>query len=339
MPIRKSMFVLSLTLLLASPFAMAAQNDQSVATVGSWHISMEELDAQLTGQMYEVEQQRFRLRAEKLQQLLEDKLLEMEADAQKITVADLLKKEVESKVPTLDEAKVKEFLEANRARLPDKGKGMESKVREYLTAQLAQEAHAVYLAKLFEKHHAQINLPAPIAPRFEVTGPEDVSKGDPKARVKLIEFSDYQCPYCSRVQDILKKVEKQYGDKVLHVFRNYPLEFHKDAKKASEAALCAWDQDHKKFWEYHDLLYANQDKMGQADLEKYAKDIKIDESRFQNCLKDGKFAQRVAEDIAEGQRLGITGTPTFYINGQKLTGAQPFEAFQGLIDKELESIK
>ena len=160
-------------------------------------------------------------------------------------------------------------------------------------------------------------------------------RGQPNAPVTLVEFSDYQCPFCGRAEGTVDEVMKAYGEKVRIVYRDYPLPFHPQARPASEAANCAHAQG--KFWPYHAKLFANQTALGEDKLKEYAKDVGLDETKFEQCLKDKPFKAAIDKDIADGGKVGVNGTPAFFINGRMLSGAQPFEKFKELIDEELSA--
>lgn len=165
-------------------------------------------------------------------------------------------------------------------------------------------------------------------------------RGSKDSPVTIIEFSDYQCPYCEKFfTDTLPLIEKNYikTGEVRFVYRDFPLGFHQYAEKAAEASECADDQG--KFWEYHDELFKNQKSMEIADLKQYAKDLALDVTAFNNCLDSGKKTAEVQKDIDDGLAYDVSGTPTFFINGIKLVGAQPYSVFQQVIDKELNGKK
>lgn len=161
-------------------------------------------------------------------------------------------------------------------------------------------------------------------------------KGDENAPVTIIEFSEYQCPFCGRyVQDTLPKIEKDYIEtgKVKYYFRDFPLAFHQYAQKAAEAARCANEQG--KFWEYHDKVFENSENLSLENLKKWAADLGFDTGQFNECLDSGKHEEAVKKDFADGQSAGVKGTPSFFINGKILTGAQPYEEFKKVIDEAL----
>ncbi|MFH1834859.1 MAG: thioredoxin domain-containing protein [Methanobacteriota archaeon] len=154
------------------------------------------------------------------------------------------------------------------------------------------------------------------------------------AKVTIVEYSDFQCPYCSRVVPTVKKIEETYGEDVEVVFKHFPLAFHSYAKKAAEASECARDQG--KFWEYHDKLFENQNKLDKDSLKKYAGELGLDANTFNKCLDSGTKTALVENNFEEGKSLGVTGTPSFFINGQKVVGAQPYEKFAEIIDVMIE---
>ena len=159
-------------------------------------------------------------------------------------------------------------------------------------------------------------------------------KGPSAAKVTLIEFSDFQCPFCSRVNPTLKQIEDEYKGKIKIAFRNLPLPFHDKAHLAAEAALAANEQG--KFWAMHDKLFANQQALDRPNLDKYAQELGLNMAKFTAALDSGKFKDKVDQDAKEGASVGATGTPTFFINGNRLVGAQPADKFKELIDAELK---
>ena len=165
---------------------------------------------------------------------------------------------------------------------------------------------------------------------------DDSVKGDINAPVTIVEFSDFECPFCGRYySETYKRIDEEYikTGKVRYVFRDYPLSFHADAQKAAEAAECAGDQG--RFWEMHDMIFENQHAMGMMDLKQYAGSLGLDTSAFDTCLYSGKYAEEVLADQRDGAAYGVSGTPTFFINGKAVVGAQPYAVFKEAIDAEL----
>lgn len=165
--------------------------------------------------------------------------------------------------------------------------------------------------------------------------PDDNIRGNENAPITVVEFSDAQCPYCGRFHSTMKRVMEEYPDDVRWVYKHFPLDsIHPLARKAGEAQECAGEQD--KFWEYSDLLFANQSSINEAYFSKLAGEIDLDINDFDACLESGKFAQKVSDDLKYGQQLGVRGTPGNFINGVSIPGAVPFNQVKATIDSLLK---
>ncbi|MEW6748294.1 MAG: DsbA family protein [Candidatus Micrarchaeota archaeon] len=165
---------------------------------------------------------------------------------------------------------------------------------------------------------------------------DDHVKGDMNAPVTMVEFSDFECPFCGRYyEDTYKRINEEYiaTGKVRYAFRDYPLGFHPYAQNAAEAAQCAGDQG--RYWEMHDKLFENQDALSVSDLRRYSAELGLDTSMFDQCLDSGKYSQEVQADKRAGDAAGVSGTPTFFINGKKLVGAVSYETFEFAIEEAL----
>jgi protein-disulfide isomerase len=159
------------------------------------------------------------------------------------------------------------------------------------------------------------------------------TRGNAEARLAIVEFSDFQCPFCRRVGPTLEQIESEYGDQVRIVFKHMPLGMHDKAPAAHAAAEAAHQQG--KFWEMHDLIFSDQAAMSPEKYVEYAQQLNLDVARFQRDVASAEVKSRVEADTQEAARLGVTGTPAFFVNGRFLSGAQPFPAFKELIDQEL----
>jgi len=168
---------------------------------------------------------------------------------------------------------------------------------------------------------------------------DDPVKGSKNAPITIVEFSDFQCPFCARFYaQTLPSIEENYikTGKVKFIYRDFPLNFHQYAQKAAEAAECADEQG--KFWEYHDILFQKQSEWSSAGVEKlkeYAQNLGLDTAKFNECLDSGKYSSEVQKDYSDGSNYGVTGTPTFFINGIEVVGAQPYSVFEQIIEQEL----
>ena len=176
-------------------------------------------------------------------------------------------------------------------------------------------------------------------PRYAVNvTPADPVRGNPAAPVTIVEYSDFQCPFCSRVTPALTKLLAEYGDRVRVVWKDFPLtQIHPRAVAAAEAAHCAGEQD--KYWQYHDRLFANQQALAATDLSKYATALDLDLPAFQSCVGSGRYTARVQDGLSEGRELGVNSTPTVFVNGRRVLGAQPYDVFAAIVEEELALAK
>jgi protein-disulfide isomerase len=173
--------------------------------------------------------------------------------------------------------------------------------------------------------------------RIDVEADGFPAKGPADAPVTIVEFSDFQCPFCSRLLPALGQVVEEYGNQVRLVFRQFPLSsLHPDAQKAAEASLCANEQG--MFWEMHDAMFENQQALGVEQLKATARSLGVEGTDFDSCLDSGRFATEVAADLQAGRAIGVNGTPALFINGRFLSGAKPFEDIAELVDDELQRI-
>lgn len=308
-----------------------------VATLNGQAITLADVDRPVRGQLTALEKEtaekKHELRSNSLERLILERLVEAEAEKRGVDTETLLKEEIESKVTPPDEAELRAFYDMNAGTpgIPPFEEAKEQ-ILQYLTAD-AQRRHAqAFFAQLKADAKVETFLPEPELPRIDVeaVGP---SKGPENAPVTVVIFSDFECPFCDRANATLAQVEETYGDKVRLVFRDFPLAFHPNAHKAAEAGHCADEQG--KFWELHDKMFANQRALGGDELKAYAREVGLDGERFDECLDSGKMAEKVIANMQAGEEAGVRGTPAFFVNGQMLSGAQPFEEFRKVIDREL----
>ncbi len=318
--------------------ASAAGADIVVAEVSGRAITQAELDAWLRDAMWQAQiadkspAELYELRADGLEQMIEEQLVEIESEREGTTRKELLARNVEP--APVDDIALRYFYDQNQARLG--GASFEEiapQVRSYLEEANRAEAARAYVAALRERAQISIELEPPRV-EVAVTGP---SRGPQDAPVTIVEFSDYQCPFCKRAEPTVKQVLARYGDQVRLVYRHYPLDFHDRAGPAAEAAACADAQG--RFWEYHERLYSDAGALADEDLERVAGESGLDLALFKTCTAEHRYRGAVETDLREGSAAGVDGTPAFFINGLPLTGAQPHEKLVRLIDGELARIR
>jgi predicted DsbA family dithiol-disulfide isomerase len=267
-----------------------------------------------------------------LEQIVADKLIEAEAKKEGKTKEQLLEAEVDSNVDVPSDAEVAAFYDANKDRIPIPKEQALPQVKQYLIERSRGRYHDMLITRL-KKDFGFKSYLEPLRAQLSTEG--FPSKGPATAPVTIVEFSDFECPYCGGLFPTLQQVEKNYSEKVRIVYRQFPLSnIHPHAMKAAEASLCANEQ--KKFWEFHDSMFSNQKELSVPDLKQRAVDLKLDTQAFNQCLDSGRHAAAIQADIQEGARSGVSGTPALFINGRLLSGNQPYAEIKDIIEDELQ---
>lgn len=301
------------------------------ATVGGVSITMEELNQAAKSQLQKVETEIYQTKKRALDNLIEEKLIEVAAQKKGMTSEKFLAEEIDAKVTPPSDEEVKALYESSKDKLGKPFDDVKGQIIDYLKQNRKMRAKADLMASLRQGADVKINLEPP---RVTIDTTDAPSIGPKDATITLVEFSDYQCPFCKRVRPSIWRLTDEYKDKIRYVFMDFPLSFHKDAKKAHEAAQCAGDQN--KYFEYNRKIFDNQTKIGISDLKTYAKELQLNMKEFDKCLDEGKNAKRVEEMTQRGMSVGVTGTPAYFINGIMLSGAMPYESFKEIIESELK---
>src|SRR3989440_3662620 len=272
-----------------------------------------------------------------LDEMISRRLLEEEAKAKGKTVEQWYQTEYVTSVPEPSDAEAKAFYEEHKAQVPQGQTfdDLKDRIKQAVRQQKLREGMGKVLDDLKSRHHVQVSLQAPDLPRIDVEA-KGPSRGPTNAPVTIVEFSDFQCPYCGREYPVVERVMKEYDGKVRLVFRHFPLDFHQFAQKAAEAGACAADQGGEKFWKLHDRMFTNQQKLAVDDLKGYAKDLGLDGARFDKCLDSGEKRPLVEADEKAGREAGVSGSPAFYVTGVFINGAVAYEQFKDAVDRELK---
>jgi protein-disulfide isomerase len=328
------LLLLSLTVLAGNTTcAQNAAETETVAEVDGERISFQDLKAASGERLARLEEETYRLKQQKLEQMIEDKLLAREALRRNIPLESLIDSEIRSKTADVTSQEVHNVYEANKDRLQKPESEIEGQLRSLLRDQKIATRRREYAKSLQSKARVAVYLVPPPPFRADV-GMDGPSRGAADAPVSIVEFEDFQCPFCKKTQDTLDRLVVRYKDKVRIVHRDFPLQpLHAAAWKAHEAGRCAEEQG--KFWEYRDLLYKNAPAASLEQLISYAWQLNLNVPDFKKCVENGKFKSVVQKDEDEGGRLGVQGTPAFFINGRLLSGAQPESEFARIIDEEL----
>ncbi len=300
-----------------------------IAHVGKRPITLQKVEQVAALPLYQADRQRNQLLLQALQRIIDETLLAEEASRKGITVSQLLENASQSEsVAQLANipAPIKQL---SSSRTPDSS----SHGRAIDPREQARVRQAL-LVSLRRKADIRIALSPPDPPILPVSVDGDPSIGPTDAPVTIVEFSDFQCPACQKSVTVLKELRRLYREQIRLVYRDYPAPNHPHAPQAAEAAQCAGEQN--KFWEYHDILFDRQTPGKGWDFPALAKELGLELDTFATCLNTRRYRDEVAKDLYDGLTLGIASTPTFFINGRPLVGAQPLAEFQAMIDRLLE---
>jgi protein-disulfide isomerase len=318
-------FGLSALVLLSAGSAAAQEDTRVVAEVGGVKVTMAELEQEESARLLSAHYQYYQAETRALNELIDKKLLEQKAKSENLTLEQLVERDIKSQVkdPTEDQMKVYyEGLETDQPYDAVRGKILE-KIRQLRT----EKARSAYVSVLRVQTTVYITL-AP--PRANVDLQNAQMIGPQKAPVTIVEFADYECPYCQKVAAEVKKLQADLSDKVAFTYKDFPI--HSRSEKAAEAARCAGKQG--KFWELHDELFHSKE-LDVDQLKAQARALKLDSSEFDKCLDSGEEAEAVDRDHKEGTRLGISGTPSFFINGHFMSGALDYATLRQIVEQQL----
>lgn len=313
--------------------APSGADGQAAARIGGTQISVAEVDKKAAGTLARIEFERYEARRQALDEMVSERLVDEAARAKGITRDALLKAEIEDKVPVPTEQEVRATYEQHKAQL---GGTTYEQIQDRIRASIRQQA----LAARVQEFHEALKKDTPVTilleePRAEVAVPADAPSQGPKdAKVTIVEFLDYQCPFCHRAQQNVDEVLRQYQGRVRFVHRDYVLGKPRSLP-AARAARCAGAQG--KFWEYHRGLLLNAGDMSDADLLGRATALGLDGPKFTTCAAATEFDADINSATEAGGDLGVSGTPTFFINGRRLVGARPVQDFKEIIDAELRA--
>jgi protein-disulfide isomerase len=335
----KRLLVTSSLVLTASVFGVFSVQAQSniVASINGENIQLSALSKRNSLEIYEAEKSLYDLRMNNLRGLLISKLIRLDPKSQGLEDSDYISQYIAKPSPVSDE-QVDAFI--IQRKIPDNkiNTNLKEQVRVYLIQQQIALQVDQWFRQVSKANNVSINLEKPLEPRFEVSTDGAPFRGGENAKVTIVEFSDFQCPYCTKANETLKELSAFYGDKIKIVYKHYPLtSIHPVAPKAAEASICAQQQGMDKFWALHDEMFNNARGLSVGIIKDQAKKIGLDVEQFNQCLTSGKFAQQVKAELDEGTALGVTSTPAFFINGRFIKGALPFEVFNTMIDEELAS--
>lgn len=311
-----------------------AAKEGLAAKVGEIEITNAEIQDGIESELFEAETKVFDIKFNRLKGLLLQRYMDKDPRKKGMSNDEFLEKHIAKEV-VISEKEIEAFIKDQNIPAEHINPQVKEKIKNYLEMERKKEAVDKWLAEQTKKSPVEVYIPKPRRPTFPVEVGNAPVTGGKDAKVTIVEFSDFQCPFCAKGADLLKDIKKKYGNKVKVAFKNFPLPFHNHAETAAVAGLCANEQGSEYFWKYHDEMFANQDSLDPEGLKKMAKKLGLKADAFDKCLSENKYLAQVKADMEEGRKIKVKSTPTFFINGKLINGAQPLEVFSEIIDEEL----
>ncbi len=319
----------------ATPPATPADRARVFATVNGKNITSADIEDALVPLVATVQEQVFLLRKGDVDQKINDILLNTEAQKRGVTARAVLDAEITNKTPVITETQAQDFFNKNKERIGAADFAqVKYQIIEYLQGQEQQKLEGAFVERLRNAASVQTFITPPAPPVFQIATDDQPTKGKADAAVTVVEFTDYQCPSCAATQPVLEKLITEYGDRVRFVIRDFPLQMHPEARKAAEAAEAAREQG--KYWDFTAILFRNQSQLKPEQLKQYAQVLGLDRAKFDAALEDGRFADKVDRDMIDGQRFGVSGTPTFFVNGRRAKDIT-YDALKAAIEDALKA--
>ncbi|HEX4945512.1 MAG TPA: thioredoxin domain-containing protein [Blastocatellia bacterium] len=313
-----------------------AERKRVLATVNNQPITADDVEASLQPFIARVQEEMYQLRQNELALRINDTLLQQEAQKQKLTPTALLSAALKAHVASVTESDARQFYEQNKERVSGEFAQVKDQIIQYLQRRAERKVEESLAARLRQSATVQVFLLAPEVPALNIATDDQPTKGNAAAAVTIVEFTDFQCPSCAQAQPVIEQALKDYAGKVKLVVRDFPLEKHPDAFKAAEAAEAARAQG--KYWEYSALLFQNQAALSSENLKAYAAQLKLNAQQFNAALEAGTFADQVRRDYQDGLQLGVSGTPTLFVNG-RLVAEPSYAALKAAIEAALKEIR
>jgi protein-disulfide isomerase len=327
-----SLLVMGLSLTAATIlYGQAAQEPlQVVARVSGADLTLSDLQQDEGGKLLQAEYQYYLNERKALEELIDNRLLGDEARKKNITLEQLLETEVYKGVKDPTEDQLEVYYEGLDTQEPYQS--VREDVLQHIRELRRTKARAAYVDQL--RKQAKINVML-MPPSAQVNVSKAYARGSENAPVVLVEFADYQCPYCQKVNPQIQQLKKEYGDSLTVIYKDFPLPMHHGSEKAAEASRCAGEQG--KFWEYHDVLFYSK-LLGVDALKEHARVLKLDGDRFDTCLDSGAETGAVKKDLDEAKSLGLTGTPSFFVNGHFFSGVVDYAALKDIVNQQLNLV-
>ncbi|MBI4430388.1 MAG: thioredoxin domain-containing protein [Candidatus Omnitrophica bacterium] len=314
-------------------FAGAETKGDVAAKVGDKIITFSELDDSAKSALIPLQAEIYQARKQSLDQMVAEILFELEAKSLNTTAAEYKKGLLNKDAIAVSEDDILKYYQDNSYYFQNKPlEGMKAPIRERIILDRLKEKERQVITSLKVKYPVETYLNEP---EFKIDTAGAPSRGPEGAKITLIEFSDFQCPYCGRFKSTVDRIVSEYPNDIRHVFRHNPLPMHSHAMKAHHAAVCA----HRlgKFWEYRNVLFDHQNALGPSELRSYAESVGMNLAEYDACMADASIDGKLEDDVEYARSVGADGTPTSFLNGRMLSGARPYEEVKAIVDEALHS--
>lgn len=312
-----------------------APNNEIAAKMGEFEITNQKLTQGVESDLFEAKRKVYEIKMNRLQGLILEHLIENDPRKSGLSNDQFLERYILSDARVSDQ-EINEFITKRAIPSEHVNEELKDRIRQYIMMEKKKEMIDQWLAQQTASTPIEVYFERPRRPTFEVEVGDAPTKGRPNAEITIVEFSDFQCPFCAKGAEIMREVKNKYGNKVRLVYKNFPLPFHQHAAEAAHAALCANEVSTDSFWKLHKEMFLNQQNLNTSGLKQKAQRVGLNVDDFTACLESGRFQSKIQQNIEQGRQLGVQSTPTYFINGQLLSGAQPLEAFSEVIDEILQ---
>lgn len=338
----KKLFWVAAVILAISVSALCGGQSETLATFDGGSVTTKDVEADNEQEFYEIRLKEFQVKQQATFEKAREMIFAAEAKKRGITVEQLVETEMAKRSGVVGDEQIRQFYEYNKSRINQPFALVKDRIRQQLMQNNEKGAKDSLTAELFKAYNFKFNLKEPIAPTVEITNEGKPFWGKGDAKVVVTEFSDFECPYCRQMQPDVQRLKAEYQNKIKWVFRNFPLDFHLQAMPSHIAAACAGRQN--KYFEFQSRVFAipyngRSLDMSQNKLDSIAQSIGLNMQNYRSCVldRDGAIRAEIEADVRYGQKIGVRGTPTIFINGVLYQKERSYEAMREEIEKLLKS--
>ena len=332
----KTKYLVIFNFLIIMCFLTVNCKKSTLITYNGGSISEKDIQEASSSDLFDLKEQEYQIKRNYAYALAKDKIVKIEAESLKVTPDALLDDYLKKNYQPAVEGMAKDYYEQNKDRIQQPYESIKVELLSQLDKNLQEQTKSQYYQELFKKYNVQFVLPQPEMAFVKIDIADEPFWGQANAKVTVVEYSDFECPYCQRVQPEILKIKKDYEGKIKWVFKDFPLSFHQQAKQAHIAANCAQKQN--KFFEFQTELFNAHSDLSINRLNQIAGTIGLNLSDFKLCLEDKNnvISQEIEKDIADGVKYGVKGTPTFFVNGKKQNGFRDYQSIKDVLDEALK---